>query len=58
MTSEGGIANRIRLQPDQMQAIDSTRYNGEKLVVNGRRVRDNAESPRYRRCSAQLGRLG
>jgi hypothetical protein len=49
-TGEGGIANRIRLRPDEMQVIDSTRQNGEKLTVNGRAVRDNTESPRYRRC--------
>jgi hypothetical protein len=49
-TSEGGIINRIRLRPDEMQVIDSTRQNGEKLTVNGRTVRDNTEAPRYRRC--------
>jgi hypothetical protein len=49
-TGEGGIANRIRLRPDEMQVIDSTRQNGEKLTVDGRRVRDNTETPRYRRC--------
>jgi len=50
-TGEGGIVNRIRLRPDEMQVIDSTRQNGEKLTVDGRGVRDNTESPRYRRCS-------
>jgi hypothetical protein len=50
-TGEGGIVNRIRLRPDEMQVIDSTRQNGEKLTVDGRSVRDNAEAPRYRRCS-------
>jgi hypothetical protein len=50
-TGEGGITNRIRLRPDEMQVIDSTRHNGEKLTVAGRRVRDNTETPRYRRCT-------
>jgi len=54
MTGEGGIANRIRLLPGEMQVVESTRYNGEKLSVNGRRIRDNAETPRFGRCSAQL----
>jgi hypothetical protein len=52
-TGEGGIANRIRLRPDEMQVIDSTRQNGEKLTVGGRRVRDNTATPRYRRCGRQ-----
>jgi hypothetical protein len=50
MTGEGGIANRIRLQPGEMQVMDSTRYSGEKLSVNGRRVRDGTETPRFKRC--------
>jgi hypothetical protein len=50
-TGEGGIANRVRLRRDEMQVIDSTRQNGEKLSVDGRGVRDNTETPRYRRCS-------
>jgi hypothetical protein len=53
-TGEGGITNRIRLRPDEMQVIDSTRQNGEKLVVGGRRVRDDRESPRYRRCNRAI----
>jgi hypothetical protein len=53
MTGEGGIANRVRVLPGEMQVVESTRYSGEKLSVNGRRVRDNAENRRFRRCSAQ-----
>ena len=49
-TGEGGITNRISIQQGQMQALDSTRESGEKLIVNGRRTRDNSEAPRFRRC--------
>jgi hypothetical protein len=49
-TGEGGIANRILLQGGRMQVLESTRSNGEKLVVDGRRVRDNAEAPRFEKC--------
>lgn len=49
-TGEGGITNRVRAHPGQMQVQDSTRDNGEKLTVNGRRVRDNAEALRYNKC--------
>jgi hypothetical protein len=50
-TSEGGITNRISVQQGLMQALDSIRESGEKLIVNGRRTRDNTESPRFKRCS-------
>jgi hypothetical protein len=50
-TSEGGITNRVQVQQDQMQTMDSTRDNGEKLSVNGRRPRDNSETPRFKKCS-------
>jgi hypothetical protein len=49
-TGEGGITNRVIVQPGQMQVMDSTRASGEKITVNGRRTRDNTESPRYKRC--------
>ncbi len=50
-TSQGGITNRILLGNGWMQVQDSTRDNGEKLFVKGRRVRDNAEAPRFVRCA-------
>jgi hypothetical protein len=49
-TREGGMTNRVSVQPGQMQLMESTRDSGEKLTVNGRRTRDNSESPRYKRC--------
>ena len=49
-TSEGGITNRVRATQGQMQALDSTRDNGEKLVVNGRRPRDDSEVPTFSKC--------
>ena len=49
-TSEGGITNRVSVQPGQMQVMDSTRSSGEKITVDGQRTRDNSESPRYMRC--------
>lgn len=57
-TREGRTTNRIHLQPDRMRIVDSTRQTGEKLSVNGRRVRDNAENPWFKRCNAAIGRLG
>jgi hypothetical protein len=51
-TGEGGITNKIRLGDGWMQVVESTRSNGQRLVVNGRRVRDNSEAPRFTRCSA------
>ena len=50
-TSEGGITNRILLRDNRMQVLDSTRSDGQKLVVAGRRVRDDTEAPRFERCS-------
>jgi hypothetical protein len=50
-TGEGDVVNRIRLHTDEAQVIDSTRPNGEKLIVGGRNVRDNTESLRFHRCS-------
>jgi hypothetical protein len=50
-TSEGGITNRVQVLQNQMQTMDSTRDNGEKLSVNGRRLRDNSETPRFKKCS-------
>jgi hypothetical protein len=50
-TAEGGITNRILLRDGRMQVLDSTRSDGQKLVINGRRVRDNTEVPRFERCS-------
>lgn len=49
-TGEGGITNRILLGTGRMQVQDSTRSNGQKLVVGGRRVTDNIEVPWYQRC--------
>jgi hypothetical protein len=51
-TSQGGLTNRILLGNGWMQVQESTRENGQKLFVRGRRVRDNAEAPRFVRCSA------
>jgi hypothetical protein len=50
-TNEGGIANRVRASQGQMQVLDSTRDSGEKLIVNGRRTRDNVEAPTFNKCS-------
>lgn len=50
-SNEGGIANRVRASQGQMQVLDSTRDSGEKLIVNGRRTRDNAEAPTFNKCS-------
>lgn len=50
-TAEGGITNRILLRDGRMQVLDSTRSDGQKLVVSGRRTRDNTEAPRFERCS-------
>jgi hypothetical protein len=49
-TGEGVITNRIRVRSGQMQVMDSTRANGEKLAANRRRLRDNTETTRFRRC--------
>jgi hypothetical protein len=51
-TGEGGITNKIRLGDGWMQVVESTRSNGQRLVVGGRRVRDNSEVPRFTRCRA------
>jgi hypothetical protein len=50
-TGEGGITNRISVQQGQMQVLDSIRESGEKLILNGRRTRDNSEAPRFKRCT-------
>jgi hypothetical protein len=57
-TGEGRITNRIRLQPDQMRIMDSTRQSGEKLSVDGRRVRGNAENPWFKRCGVLVSSVG
>jgi hypothetical protein len=51
-TGEGGITNRIRLGDGWMQVLESTRSDGEKLVVKGRQVHDDTEAPRFARCSS------
>jgi hypothetical protein len=50
-TDKGGITNRILLGDGWMQVLDSTRSNGEKLVVKGRQVSEGTEAPRFARCS-------
>jgi len=50
-TGEGGITNRVRAEPRQMQVLESTRDNGEKISANGRRIRDNAETLIFRKCA-------
>ncbi|HKY87255.1 MAG TPA: hypothetical protein VJL90_10885 [Pseudorhodoplanes sp.] len=55
-TGEGGITNRVRADPGQMQVLDSTRDSGEKLVVNGRGPRDDKPSPRFNKCSLPSAR--
>jgi hypothetical protein len=50
-TEEGGITNRIQLGEGWIRVLESTRSDGEKLVVKGRRVRDDMEAPRFARCS-------
>jgi hypothetical protein len=50
-TREGGITNRVRADRRQMQVQDSTRDNGEKISANGRRTRDNAETPIFKKCA-------
>jgi hypothetical protein len=50
-TGEGGITNRILLGDGWMQVLESTRSDGEKLVVKGRQVHDDTDAPRFARCS-------
>jgi hypothetical protein len=49
-THQGGIINRILLRDGRMKLLDSTRSSGEKLFVDGRGVRDRAETPWFGRC--------
>src|SRR5262245_57357407 len=50
LTREGEVTNRTRIQDGKAQVQDSTRESGEKLFVNGRRTRDNAEAPTFKKC--------
>jgi hypothetical protein len=49
-TNAGGVTNRVRAGQGRMQVVDSTLDNGQKIFVNGRRVRDDAEAPRFNKC--------
>lgn len=49
-TSAGGVTNRILVRDGRMRVQDSTRSDGQKLVVGGRRVADKTEVPWFQRC--------
>jgi hypothetical protein len=49
-SSAGGITNRVRAGQGAMQVMDSTLDTGQKIFANGRRVRDDAEAPKFNKC--------
>jgi hypothetical protein len=50
-TSAGGVTNRVRAGQGRMQVVDSTLDTGQKIFANGRRIRDDAEAPKFNKCS-------